>query len=56
VTIESEGYVNNFGKQLRFFRNQSEDPKTGKHLTQEFLASSLYEEMGIQYTGAAVSD
>ena len=48
--------MNNFGKQLRFFRNQSEDPKTGKHLTQEFLASSLYEEMGIQYTGAAVSD
>lgn len=48
--------MNNFGKQLRFFRNQSEDPKTGKHLTQEFLANSLYEEMGIQYTGAAVSD
>lgn len=45
-----------FGKQLRIFRRQCEDPHTGKPLTQEQLGNFLYEEIGIHYTGAAISD
>lgn len=45
-----------FGKQLRIFRRQCEDPHTGKPLTQEQLGNFLYKEMGIHYTGAAISD
>lgn len=48
--------MSNFGKQLRIFREQSRDPKSGKRLTQEALVNALEEMIGIRYTGAAVSD
>ncbi|MFN8384432.1 MAG: hypothetical protein U0V02_21010 [Anaerolineales bacterium] len=45
-----------FGKQLRIFRQQSRDIKTGKPLTQQQLGELLREELGIRYSGTAVSD
>lgn len=46
-----------FGRQLRKFRQQCNDPKSphGK-LTQEKFGELLGEELGISYSGAAVSD
>lgn len=48
--------MNEFGKQLRAFREQSRDPVTGKRLTQEVLGECIKKEIGVRYTGAAVSD
>ena len=45
-----------FGDQLRFFRLQTLDLKTGKPLTQQRLGELLQEEIGIRYSGAAISD
>lgn len=48
--------ASSFGKQLRVFRLQCRDPETGRGLTQQKLGELLYEEMGIRYSGAAISD
>ena len=48
--------MSEFGKQLRTFREQSRHPATGKRLTQEALGECLKEEIGVRYTGAAISD
>lgn len=48
--------MNDFGKQLRIFREQSKDPQTGRRLSQEKLGALLFDEIGIGYTGAAVSE
>ncbi|NOT03007.1 MAG: hypothetical protein HOP27_00245 [Anaerolineales bacterium] len=45
-----------FGKQLRTFRLQCRDSKTGKTLSQQQLGEFLREELGVRYSGAAVSD
>ena len=45
-----------FGNQLRIFRQRCHDPKTGKATSQQGLGELLREEMGIRYSGAAVSD
>ncbi len=47
--------MENFGKALRYYRNQSTDPERGGKLTQERLAE-LLEKKGLFYTGAAISD
>ncbi|NOH01146.1 MAG: helix-turn-helix transcriptional regulator [Chloroflexi bacterium] len=48
--------MNEFGKLLRFYREQCRDPSTGKRLTQERLGDLLFDEIGVHYSGAAVSD
>jgi hypothetical protein len=45
-----------FGKQLKNFRQQTRYPVTGRSLTQQQLGDFLQEEMGVHYTGAAISD
>ena len=45
-----------FGKQLRIFRQQCRDSRNGKTLSQQRLGELLGEEMGIGFSGAAVSD
>lgn len=45
-----------FGQQLRKFRLLSRFPGTGKPVSQETLGELLNEEIGIHYTGAAISD
>jgi hypothetical protein len=45
-----------FGKQLYIFRQQCRDSKTGKTLSQQQLGEFLREELGVRYSGAAVSD
>ncbi len=49
--------MHNFGKLLRAFRNKCNDPNasTGK-LSQEQFGALIGEEMGVGYSGAAVSD
>lgn len=46
----------NFGSLLREFRLKSHNPKTKKHLTQQEVGEYLREEIGIRYSGTAVSD
>lgn len=45
-----------FGKQLRSFRLQCRDIKTGKPLSQQRLGEFLFEYLGIRYSGVAISD
>lgn len=45
-----------FGNRLRFFRQQTFNSKTKKPITQQGLGELLREELGIRYSGAAVSD
>lgn len=45
-----------FGKQLRIFRLQSIHPVTGKPLSQQQIGELMQEELGIRYSGTAVSD
>lgn len=45
-----------FGRRLRLFRQQCSDPATGKQLSQQRLGELLQDEVGIRYSGAAISD
>jgi hypothetical protein len=45
-----------FGKQLRTFRQQCRDPHSGKSLSQQRLGELLGDELGVGFSGAAVSD
>ena len=45
-----------FGKQLRTFRQQCHDPRTGRVLSQQRLGALLGEELGAGFSGAAISD
>jgi len=45
-----------FGQQLRKLRLSSRDPGTGKTISQETVGELLGQEMGVYYTGAAISD
>lgn len=46
----------NFGSLLREFRLKSHNPKTKKPFTQQEVGEYLREEIGIRYSGTAVSD
>src|SRR5215207_3267886 len=49
--------MTNFGKQLREFRHQCDDNKSPHgRLTQEKFGELVGQELGISYSGAAVSD
>lgn len=48
--------MSDFGSLLRSFREQCKDSSTGRRLTQEKLGDFLFDEMGVHYSGAAVSD
>lgn len=45
-----------FGRQLRIFRQQCQDPLNGRALSQQRLGALLGEELGIGFSGAAISD
>ena len=45
-----------FGKQLRIFRLKCSEPNNAKSLSQQKLGEILCDEMGVRYSGAAVSD
>lgn len=45
-----------FGSLLKEFRQKTYDPKTKKTLTQKNFGEYLFDEIGISYSGAAVSD
>lgn len=46
----------NFGKQLRIFRLKCSEPSHNKTLSQQKMGELLFDEMGVRYSGAAVSD
>lgn len=48
--------MSNFGALLRVYRLRSADPLTGKSLSQQRLGGLLREELGVGFSGAAVSD
>jgi len=48
--------VTDFGTLLRVFRLRSTDPVSGKTLSQQRLGGLLREELGVGFSGAAVSD
>jgi len=55
--LESEAdNVTDFGTLLRVFRLRSTDPLSGKPLSQQRLGGLLREELGVGFSGAAVSD